>query len=648
MQIRKLANVLLIWGAIIAFPFFSMAQEKGVPEAEQRLPKGVAKPEPGRIEPGGPVKETRIDPPNWWVGMNNPQVELMIHDKNIQQYEAKIDYPGVHLIQNQSAESPNYQFLLLEIDPETKPGTFTIELSKNGQLRKYNYELKPRESGQNRVKGLSTQDFIYLVMPDRFANGDPSNDVFKDMQQKEIDRGKMFFRHGGDLKGIMDHLDYLKELGVTALWLNPVLENDQPYESYHGYAFTDHYRVDKRFGSNADYRQLVDKCHESGIKVIMDIVHNHVGDHHYFIQDLPSTDWISQFDTYTRTNFRDQVVMDPYASEADKAIMQNGWFDVQMPDLNQKNPHVARYLIQNNIWWVEYTGLDAYRIDTYTYPDQAFMSDWGKAMQAEYPTLSMFGETWVHGMANQAQYTEGNHLRGGYNSHLPGVTDFQLYYAIVEAMTKQQGWTEGIARMYQNLSNDFLYQDPLRNVIFLDNHDLSRFYSVVGEDIHKLKSGIAWLFTMRGIPQLYYGTEILLKGFTDPDGKVRQDFPGGWPGDSQNKFTAAGRTAAENDLFDYVKKLSAYHHHTKAQHNGRMVQFVPENGVYTYFRYNDRTTVMVIMNTTDQPVSVDTQRFKERMDGFSKAKNVVTDEMFDILDQIHIDKNETLVLELIK
>ena len=411
-------------------------------------------------------------------------------------------------------------------------------------------------------------------MPDRFANGDYSNDSFDDMLQSGINRGKMFFRHGGDLQGIIDHLDYLKELGVTALWLNPVLENDQPYASYHGYAITDHYNIDRRFGDNELYKTFVEKCHEKGIKVIMDIIFNHCGHEHWLIKDLPAEDWVHQWPEFTRSNFRASVINDPYASKTDTKKLLEGWFDYSMPDLNQQNERLANYLIQNTIWWVEYSGQDAYRIDTWFFPDQDFLSRWAKRMQQEFPRLGMYGETWAQMMSVQASFAEDSGLTDEYNSHLPGITDFQLNFAIEEALTQKQSWTGGAARLYYTLAQDYLYEDPLRNVIFLDNHDKSRFFSTIGEDIDKYKSGMAFLLTMRGIPSIYYGTELLFAAISDPDGKVRQDFPGGWKEDKINKFNVSGRTAAEKDAFEYVKKLANYRKNTPA-----LDGLVPGDGV---------------------------------------------------------------------
>ncbi len=619
-------------------------------DPQQRLPEGFRPAYPGRLSASGTadVKEARVDPPNWWIGMKNPVVELMIHDKDVRDFEPAADYAGIKILKIDRPENKNYLFVTLRIAPDAPVGTVPLTLKKGRETRKINFPLYQKGATATGVKGLTDADVIYLIMPDRFANGDPANDSFDDMEQRGVDRRKMYFRHGGDIQGVMDHIGYLKDLGVTALWMTPVFENDEGYESYHGYTFTDHYKIDKRFGTNQLFKNYVDLCHQNGMKVVMDLVTNHVGDQHYFIKDLPERDWIHQFDTLTTSNFKDQTIADPYASAVDRNRMTDGWFDVHMPDLNQQNPHLSNYLIQNNLWWIESTGLDAFRMDTYLYNDQDFMSRWGKALQDEYPSLGIFAETWVHNIPTQAQTTENNHLRKDYNSNLPGVTDFILYFAIIEALNKPMGWTGGVNDLYQALGNDYLYENPGRNVIFLDNHDTPRWLTSIGENISKYKTGYAWMLTTRGIPQMYYGDEILFTGDSNPDGKVRQDFPGGWKGDPVNKFTAAGRSAAENDAYEYVKKLIRLRKEKTVLQTGKTMQFVPENGVYTYFRYDDAAAIMVVINAANRVAQVDTKRFSERMAGFTKARNVVTGEILSDLRSLKVENYGALVLELMK
>ena len=595
------------------------------PYDDQKYPEGVSKAAYEiRSADGKNFQGARVEPPNWWVGMADDQVELLIYDRNIRDGEVSISYPGVSIKEVTRLENPNYLFVLISIGSNCKPGDFDIKIKLGEETKTYPYALYERNKGATLAyEGLNQQDVLYLIMPDRFANGDTSNDSVEGMMQTGVDRSKMYFRHGGDLQGIIDNLDYLQDLGVTAIWINPVQENDQPYESYHGYAITDHYTIDKRFGTNELYRQLVSICHEKGIKIIMDIIHNHVGDQHYFIRDLPALDWIHQHDTFWKTTYKDQVLMDPYASVYDYGQMADGWFDNHMPDLNQKHPQLARYLIQNNLWWVEYAGINGYRIDTYAYPDQQFMSDWGKAMQAHYPRLTLFAETWVHGSPNQSWFTSENNALKGFDSHMPAVTDFQLYYAINEALTVPQGWTEGVSRLYTTLSHDYLYKDPNKNVTFLDNHDLDRFFSKIGEHPEKFKTGINWLLTMRGIPMLYYGTEILMKNFSHPDGLVREDFPGGWKDDQVSKFVAAGRTKEEQNTYTHIQKLIQLRKQHTALGTGRLTHYIPQKGTYAYFRYDDRDTFMIVANTHDTPTKLSTHRMSQFLENSKQLIDVL-------------------------
>ncbi len=457
----------------------------------------------------------------------------------------------------------------------------------------------------------------------------------------------MYARHGGDLKGIANHFDYLKELGVTAIWPTPVIENDMPKASYHGYALTDYYNVDPRYGTNQDYVSFVQSAHKAGLKVVHDVVLNHIGSYNYLHLDPPARDWVHQWPGFTRSNYRDAAFNDPHVSKFDREQFGSGWFDTTMPDVNQSNPLVATYIIQNFIWWVEYTGLDGYRIDTYPYSDRKFLMQWGEAVQSEFPTLGVFGEAWVQGTGQQAYFAK-NILPpvDGFKSNLPGVTDFQSQYAINEALTKDAGWTDGIAKLYYALQGDWMYEDPLRNVVFLDNHDVSRFYSVIGEDFAKYKMGLAWLLTTRGIPQLYYGTEVLMKNFSNPDGLVREDFPGGFAGDKKNYFTPAGRTGQAGEAFNYVSKLANYRRTHPVVHSGRLMHFIPVDGVYTYFRYSDAGTVMVMMNSGKDEKAVDMSRFAERLAGFSSGVEVVSGASIPDLKSVKIPGRTAWVVEL--
>jgi glycosidase len=586
------------------------------------------------------VEKPRIEPLFWWVGMADPSLELIIHDNLIGDAKVDIQYPGLAVAKVSGTENPNYLFVELNIGKNAKAGTFPIRLTMNdGQTKEYTYELKNRERAQGRIQGLSPKDAVYLAMPDRFAQGDPANDVVEGMNQATVDRSKVLQRHGGDLQGIIDHLDYLADLGVTALWLNPVLENDEPYESYHGYAVTDNYLIDRRFGTNELYKKMVDECHKRGIKVVKDIVQNHVGHEHWFIKDLPSKDWIHQWDEFTRTTYRATTLHDPYGAADDIKRMDGGWFDYHMPDLNQNNPHVANYLTQYTIWWIEYTGLDALRIDTYAYPNLDYTRSWIARLKAEFPTLGLFGEVWDHGIVVQDFFVK--------KTGIYGITDFQMNYAINEALNNEQGWTSGVTKIYYTLAQDIVYDRPEMNVVFLDNHDLSRLATNVGGDINKIKSGISLLLTTRGIPCLYYGTELMMAGSGGGFGEGgRQDFPGGWAGDNPDKFKKEGRTPQEQEVFDCTQKLLQYRKNNPTLTEGKLMQFVPEDGVYVYFRYDGKKTVMVAFNSNNADKEVATKRYAERMQGFAKAQNIVTGESLSSLDKLQIKKNSTLVLEL--
>jgi glycosidase len=591
--------------------------------------------------------DLRVEPGNWWTGMQHRTVEIMVHRADVASYAVKLGpVKGIKLIKVEKADSPNYLFLTLDIAKSAKPQTVPLVFSKGTLTFTHPYPILAR-TGAVKAQGVNSSDAIYLIFPDRFSNGDPSNDNVAGMRQG-LQRDSLVGRHGGDLQGVINHLDYLQDLGISTIWLNPELENDQKEASYHGYAVTDHYQVDKRFGSNELLKSLVQNCHQRGMKVVRDVVLNHIGGQHWWMDDLPAKDWLNQWPTFTRTTYRAPTLVDPYGSEWDKKQFTDGWFDYSMPDLNQRNPHVANYLIQQAIWWIEYAGIDDLRIDTYTYSDQAFCSRWCKALRDEYPNLGMFGEIWEHGVSIQGFFADDQPLKSAhFDSNLPGVVDFQLCFAIQEALTREQGWTEGAARIYYTLAKDRFYKNPNRNVVMLDNHDFTRFFTTIKEDLNKYKSGVAFLLTTRGIPQIYYATEILGTGNEWPShGNIRKDFPGGWAGDQNNKFAASGRTPQENEAFNFMRTMLRYRNATPALQTGKLMQFVPVDGVYTYFRYDATKTVMIVLNTSNTDKVVDTNRFAERMQGFSRAKNVVTGEVISHLSALSVGKNLPLVLEL--
>ncbi|HZY36971.1 MAG TPA: glycoside hydrolase family 13 protein [Mucilaginibacter sp.] len=590
----------------------------------------------------------RVEPMFWWVGMHNPDLQLIVHGDHISERKVELAYPGVKLVAVHKVENPNYLFVDLRIFSGTSPGTFPIKFVKAGEKTLvYDYALKKRDHSPDRAQGVTDKDLIYLIMPDRFSNGDTTNDSFPNMREKGIHRDSMFSRHGGDIQGVMNHLDYLKDLGVTAIWLTPAVENDEPHASYHGYAVTDHYKIDPRYGTNALYKKFVEKCHAMGMKVVMDLVHNHAGTEGYTISDMPMKSWVHQWPKYTRSNFRYEAITDIHGSATDRKKMLDGWFDRRMADMNQNNPYVQNFLTQNHIWWVEYSGVDGFRLDTYPYNDPQYMAKWAVDVKAEFPHLSIFGEVLTSIPALEAYFAQGNVINQGLDTHLPGVTDAAVKDAIYEALNGKEGWTEGVNRLYNVLAQDFLYQDATRNTIFVDNHDMSRVLSMVGDTVEKYKSAMAMLMTLRGVPQMYYGDEILMSGYSNPDGLVRSDFPGGWAEDKVNKFTAAGRTDRENDAFNYVRKLANYRKNTPALQTGKMMEYVPEKGLFVYFRYDGKKTVMVIYNGRDKEQTTKTDRYFERINGAKKAKNVITDETVD-LSSLAIGPKSTLVLELLK
>ena len=449
-----------------------------------------------------------VEPPFWWIGMKNKSVQILFYNKtvDISKYEVSLRYQGVQLQKITKVSNPHYVFVTLEIASTAKAGTIPFSFSLGKKKISYAYELRTKDTSTDRIQGFNSSDVVYLIMPDRFANGDPKNDTLRTMLEG-THREKPESRHGGDLKGISDHLDYIKDLGATAVWLNPVLENNQPKSSYHGYAITDLYQVDKRFGSNEDYLAFIRKSQKMGLKVIQDMVMNHLGSYHWIVKDLPEKNWLNQFPEFTRSNYQGSVVSDPYQSAADSTLMNNGWFDTTMPDVNQTDSLVSTYLIQNTLWWIEYAGIDGIRMDTYPYPDKIFMSKWVKEVMDEYPRFNVVGEVWIDNVATTAYWQKGANNKDGYESNLPSVTDFPLCFAIPKALNEPPTWENGMRRLYNLLALDFAYPSPNNNLIFLDNHDMTRIFLSLGKDLKKLKLALTFLLTTRGIPEIYYGTE---------------------------------------------------------------------------------------------------------------------------------------------
>jgi glycosidase len=595
-------------------------------------------------------KIERVEPPFWWTGMSNPQLQLLVYGKDISVTVPELNHPGIVITGVSKVTNPNYLFVELEISKDIPPCEFEIFFKKGKSVyTSFKYELRGRKQGSSSRKSFNKSDAVYLLMPDRFSNGDTSNDNIPEMLE-QCDRSDPDGRHGGDIAGIINHLNYIRDLGFTAIWSNPLVENNNPFYSYHGYAITDFYRIDPRFGTNDDYTRLVNESHKRGLKVIMDMVFNHCSIHHWLMQNLPGTDWINNNDEFYRSNFRASTITDPYASVYDRDKMLTGWFDTHMADLDQRNEFLARYLIQNTIWWIEFSGIDGIRIDTQPYSYRNFMTEWSNAIFTEYPKFNVVGETWLQQEAMTAYFQKDALNKDGYNSGIPSVTDFPMYYALNKAFNEKDGWTEGLLSLYYVLAQDFLYAHPDNNLIFCDNHDLDRYFPKVNSNIKKWKMGMGFLLTTRGIPCIYYGTELLMTGEEKKGhGSIRKDFPGGWPGDSVNAFTSAGRNKAQNEAFNYLKTLLKWRLNNKLIQYGKLKQFIPENEIYVYFRYTDDECVMVALNNSNNEMkALKPERFDECMKNYKYARNVVTGEVINYLTVLTLPPKSILILELKK
>lgn len=605
--------------------------------------------------------QTTVYPTHWWAGMKESKLQLLLKGDNIAEkipmYKLSANgmklADGITLKTIERVENPNYIFLNLVIDRNAKSGTRQFRLGNFTM----SYELKSRsaDNGKTRIQGVTAADFVYLLMPDRFANGDPSNDIVRGYRDETCDRTDKFSRHGGDFKGITDRVGYFKELGVTTLWLTPVIENNMPrieewgnsVAGYHGYWFTDHYEIDRRFGGNQGYKTFCNELHRNGLKVIQDAVYNHVGNYHWIVMDPPEKDWINQWPTFQGPNHREEVFFDPYVSAHDKKEMVEGWFVKHLPDLNQRNPRLAKFLIQHAIWTTEEFGIDGWRVDTYKYCDEKFMNDINTALMKEFPKLTVFGESWVNTITANAYFTRNNMLTP-FKHNAEGMLDFQVCFAMLGGMTEASGWMNSLNKIYATLSQDVLYKNPMNNCIFLDNHDMDRVFSIVDEDWSKLKMGINWLLTIRGIPQLYYGTEVLMKNRkVNTDATVREDFPGGWNEDTVSRFERSGRTAQQEEAFQYVSKLAHFRKNSSAITKGKTMQFIPRDDVYIYFRYDNKQTVMVITNRGTKAVRPNWNIYKERTEGFTSIKDVVTGRTSK-LGELEIQPGQSFVFELVK
>ena len=591
----------------------------------------------------------KIDPPYWYAGLQHHELQLMVYGQDIGFSQVSTDYPGVFITKTVTLESRNYLIVYLDIK-DAKPGKMQLTFTKDKQQLKQEYELKARSKKGEEHVGFDSSDVLYLLMPDRFANGDESIDNIKGMSDYKVDRTNPSGRHGGDMKGIEQHLDYFTELGVTALWFTPVLENNMRGGSYHGYATTDYYKVDPRFGTNEEYKQLIAKAHQKGLKVVMDMIFNHCGSEHIWLKDMPSRDWFNHSDYkdhFVQTNYRLTPVVDPYSSKHDYDRMANGWFVRTMPDLNQNNPHVMTYLLQTSIWWVEYADIDGIRMDTYPYADYQAMSHWMYIINKEYPHFNVVGESWVTEPAFTAWFQKDSKLAKPLNSNLTTVMDFSFFDKINLAKKEQSdGQGRGLDRIYNNFVYDFLYPNPLSVLTFIENHDTDR-YLEEGQDFASLKQAVTMLLTVPRIPQLYYGTEVLLNGVKNiTDGYVRKDFPGGWKDDKQNAFTAAGRTVAQNECFNFYKTILHWRKGNEVISQGSMTHFIVENSVYAYARQLNDKIVFVMLNGSDKETTADLSIYKEIIQGYTSGKDVLTGKTIQLGKELKMQPRETLLLEL--
>jgi glycosidase len=592
----------------------------------------------------------RIDPPFWYAGMKNPSLQLMVYGKDIAGSTVSVNHPGVSLSSTVRLESNNYLLVYLLLDKNVKPGMFELTFTQGKKKQVKEYEIKAREKNPSERMGFDASDALYLLMPDRFANGDPGNDQIAGLSPYKVDRNDPNARHGGDLAGIEKHLDYFTDLGVTALWFTPVLENNMEGGSYHGYATTDYYKVDPRFGTNEEYKSLITKAHGKGIKIVMDMIFNHCGFEHPWIKDMPSKDWFNNPDyenNFVQTSYALPPMVDPYASQQDIFLMNDGWFVKSMPDLNQRNPHVHRYLVQNSFWWIEYAGVDGIRMDTYPYADYTAMSCWMKELNDAYPNYNVVGETWVTEPAYTAWWQKDSKLSAPLNSNLKSVMDFSFYDKINIAKDENTThWGAGLNRIYNNFVYDFLYPNPEMVLAFYENHDTDRFLKE-GQDPDKLKQAVTILLTTRRIPQLYYGTEVMMNGVKHrSDGYVRKDFPGGWEGDSQKAFTASGRTDIQNQSYNFYRTILNWRKGNDVIAKGNMIQFAPQHGVYVYARRYEGKTIAVMLNGTDTEVNLPLEYYKEILEGVKQGRDIITNKVITFDGELKMAPRESLIIEL--
>lgn len=592
----------------------------------------------------------KIEPAFWWKGMKNPELQILVYGKDTANNEIELS-DGVQIKNIQKVENPNYVFVTINTK-EIGVSKFKISIKKGKKnIDSYTYELKQREANSANRSSFTSKDVMYLLMPDRFANGNPSNDNTNDTAEKS-DRKNPGGRHGGDIEGIIKNLDYLKEMGVTALWNTPLLEDNEPAYSYHGYAQSDYYKIDPRYGTNEDYKRLAGELHQRDMKLIMDYVTNHWGSQSWLIKDMPSKDWIHYWKDgekgFKRSNYRMTAQFDTNAAKIDAENCMDGWFDTTMPDMNQSNPLVVNYMAQNAIWWTEYAGLDGLRVDTYSYNDKKGIAEWTKRITDEYPNLNIVGEVWMHDQAQMSYWQKDSKISAieNYNSYLPSVMDFTLHDAIGQVFKENSGWDSGMQRVYDNFANDFLYPNINNILVFAENHDTQRFNQAYPK-IEDYKLAMSLILTVRGIPQLYYGSEIGMSGDKGKgDGDIRRDFPGGWKDDSNNAFVRSGRTETQNQYFDFTKKLLNWRKSKEVIHTGKTLHYVPDNNVYVYFRYNDKERIMTIINNNTEKQVLNLNRFSEGLKSFTKGKDIISDKEISLQNSLTIPAKGSMIIEL--
>ena len=585
-----------------------------------------------------------IEPPFWWAGFNSKELQLMVHGDNISKLEPKITYKGIQIEKVHKVDNPNYLFIDLFLK-KNKPKKFTINFYKNKKIiLKQEYEIIKRKKGAEDKATISGEDVIYLITPDRYANGDEQNDEVKSLLEKH-DRGNKDGRHGGDIQGIINNLDYIKEMGFTQIWLNPVLENNQANYSYHGYSTTDYYNIDARFGSNQLYLDLSREAKKRGIGLIKDLVLNHIGSGHWWMKDLPTNDWLNYQDKYVQTNHIHETVYDPHLPKSQKDLFTDGWFVESMPDLNQKNPFVATYLEQIAIWWIEYADLSSLRIDTYPYVDKSFTSQWSKRILEEYPNYIFFGEAWVNEPTMVAYWQKGSKTYDDFQSYIPSMKDFPLQKSLITGLLSKDSWDSGIGNIYRTLANDFQYGNPYNLVIFADNHDMQRTFSLLNERLDLYKMALSFIATTRGIPQVYAGTEIAMPS-TEDHGELRRDFPGGWKGDKANVFKDIGLTTIQIDAKNFTRKLLNWRKSSKPVANGKLVHYPVTNGIYVYFRIYKNETLMVVMNNNNNVGILNLDIFRETITNKNNGIDVISGKNYNLSKIIKLSPKTALILEL--